>query len=58
MKHLILLLLASTILCSSPALPVTNLVFEEQWAVAYSGFRKGQHPDRGFGAKTQLMNKP
>ena len=51
MKHLILLLLASTILCSFPALPVTNLVFDEQWAVAYSGFRKGQHPDRGFGAK-------
>ena len=38
--------------------PETNLVFDEQWAVAYSGFRKGQHPDRGFGAKNPTyMNK-
>lgn len=51
MKKLILFLLMSTVLSASPALPQTNLVFDEQWAVAYSGFRKGQHPDRGFGAK-------
>jgi hypothetical protein len=28
-----------------------NLLAGEVMAVAYSGFREGQHPDRGFGAK-------
>ena len=51
---MIRILLSSLIIsCTLYALPMpeTNLVFDEQWAVAYSGFRKGQHPDRGFGAK-------
>ena len=29
----------------------SNLVSGEAWAIAYSGFRLGQHPDRGDGAK-------
>ena len=28
-----------------------DLINGEHWAVSYSGFRKGQHPDRGNGAK-------
>lgn len=51
MKQLILFLLIFSISNATPLMEESNLVFEEQWAVAYSGFRKGQHPDRGFGAK-------
>ena len=37
----------------SVALPQSpnDLIDEEHWALSYSGFRKGQHPDRGDGAK-------
>ncbi|MDC0266283.1 hypothetical protein OAK71_01170, partial [bacterium] len=28
-----------------------DLVVGESWAICYSGFRSGQHPDRGEGAK-------
>lgn len=28
-----------------------DLIDGEHWAISYSGFRKGQHPDRGNGAK-------
>lgn len=27
-----------------------DLIFGEHWAISYSGFREGQHPDRGNGA--------
>lgn len=35
---------------SLPQLP-QDLINDEHWALSYSGFRKGQHPDRGDGAK-------
>ena len=51
MIRLILLSLSLSIL--SVALPQSpnDLIDEEHWALSYSGFRKGQHPDRGDGAK-------
>tara|TARA_B100002019_G_C21240331_1_gene585156 strand:- start:397 stop:1338 length:942 start_codon:yes stop_codon:yes gene_type:complete len=36
---------------SSLPMPPSNLLNDEAWAIAYSGFRLGQHPDRGDGAK-------
>lgn len=33
-----------------PQLP-SDLIYDQHWALSYSGFRKGQHPDRGDGAK-------
>ena len=51
MIRLILLFLNLSILCASlPQLP-SDLINDEHWALSYSGFRKGQHPDRGDGAK-------
>ena len=50
MKRSLLLTLAISCTLQALPMPESNLVFDEQWAVAYSGFRKGQHPDRGFGA--------
>ena len=35
---------------SLPQLP-NDLIHGEHWAISYSGFRQGQHPDRGDGAK-------
>jgi exo-beta-1,3-glucanase (GH17 family) len=35
----------------SEPMPTSNLISDEAWAIAYSGFRLGQHPDRGEGAK-------
>lgn len=57
MQKLLYFLLLGSVLHGSPALPETNLVFDEQWAVAYSGFREGQHPDRGFGAKNPTYDQ-
>jgi exo-beta-1,3-glucanase (GH17 family) len=51
MLRTLLITLITTCTLQALPMPETNLVFDEQWAVAYSGFRKGQHPDRGFGAK-------
>ena len=51
MLRLILLTLSISALSASlPQLP-SALIDEEHWALSYSGFRKGQHPDRGDGAK-------
>ena len=55
-KSLLALSLSSTISftplnASLPQLP-EDLICGEHWAISYSGFRKGQHPDRGDGAKT------
>ena len=51
MIRLSLLFINLSILCASlPQLP-TDLIHGEHWALSYSGFRKGQHPDRGDGAK-------
>ena len=54
-KSLLALSLSSTISftplnASLPQLP-EDLICGEHWAISYSGFRKGQHPDRGDGAK-------
>tara|TARA_B100001093_G_C26850967_1_gene1025117 strand:+ start:3705 stop:4694 length:990 start_codon:yes stop_codon:yes gene_type:complete len=51
MIQLSLLLLSLSIL--SPSLPQSpnDLIHDEHWALSYSGFRKGQHPDRGDGSK-------
>ena len=40
----------SCLVASLPQLP-QDLIDGEHWALSYSGFRKGQHPDRGDGAK-------
>jgi exo-beta-1,3-glucanase (GH17 family) len=51
MIRLTLLSFCFYILCASlPQLP-TDLINGEHWALSYSGFRIGQHPDRGDGAK-------
>ena len=51
MIHFILLSLSLSVLYSSlPQQPI-DLLNGENWALSYSGFRKGQHPDRGDGAK-------
>lgn len=51
MIRLILLSSCISILSASlPQLPA-DLIHGEHWALSYSGFRKGQHPDRGDGAK-------
>jgi exo-beta-1,3-glucanase (GH17 family) len=53
MFRLLLLALCITMLQSSLSAFQQNkedLVAGESWAVAYSGFREGQHPDRGDGA--------
>lgn len=51
MLRLSLLSLCMSILSASlPQLP-SDLISDEHWALSYSGFRKGQHPDRGDGAK-------
>ena len=51
MLRLSLYFLSLSILSASlPQLPV-DLISDEHWALSYSGFRKGQHPDRGDGAK-------
>lgn len=51
MLRLILLTLSMSALCAYlPQLP-SALIEDEHWALSYSGFRKGQHPDRGDGAK-------
>lgn len=51
MIRLSFLYLSITILSASlPQLP-SDLINGENWAFSYSGFRKGQHPDRGNGAK-------
>lgn len=48
---LILLTFSLTLLNASlPQLP-SDLIGGEHWALSYSGFREGQHPDRGDGAK-------
>ena len=50
MIRLTLLLIKLSILCASlPQLP-SDLIHGEHWALSYSGFRYGQHPDRGDGA--------
>lgn len=41
----------SGVLCGSLPQKPSELISEEHWALSYSGFRKGQHPDRGDGAK-------
>ena len=48
-----LILLSFSLSILSVALPQSpnDLIDEEHWALSYSGFRKGQHPDRGDGAK-------
>ena len=46
---IILLLGLSNILKSLPQKQV-DLINDEHWAISYSGFREGQHPDRGDGA--------
>ena len=66
MRHTLVLLavLAFAWGCSSPAevdeasqeknkfmQEETDLLAGEVMALAYSGFREGQHPDRGFGAR-------
>ena len=51
MLRLSLYFLSLSILSASlPQLP-EDLISDEHWALSYSGFRKGQHPDRGDGAK-------
>lgn len=56
LKILLLAQLAAFAACGRPAEPVayrqtpTDLVADEVMAIAYSGFREGQHPDRGEGA--------
>ena len=50
-RFTVLFFLNIFILCASlPQLP-SDLIKDEHWALSYSGFRKGQHPDRGYGAK-------
>ena len=51
MIRLILLSLSLSILSASLPQSPNDLIDEEHWALSYSGFRKGQHPDRGDGAK-------
>lgn len=47
---LLLTLILTTLNASLPQLP-EDLICGEHWALSYSGFRQGQHPDRGDGAK-------
>ena len=57
MLRLILLYINLSIFCVSlPQLP-SDLIYDEHWALSYSGFRKGQHPDRGDGAKNPTKSQ-
>ena len=47
---LIFISIISTVFADLPQ-KVSDLIGSESWAISYSGFRKGQHPDRGSGAK-------
>lgn len=51
MIRLSLLFLSLSILSASLPQSPNDLIDDEHWALSYSGFRKGQHPDRGNGAK-------
>ena len=51
MIRLTLLLINISILSASLPQLSDDLINGEHWALSYSGFRKGQHPDRGEGAK-------
>ena len=51
MIRLTLLFINLSILCASLPQLKSDLIHGEHWALSYSGFRKGQHPDRGDGAK-------
>ena len=55
MIRLTLLFLSVQILCASLPQLSSDLINGEHWAVSYSGFRKGQHPDRGDGAKNPTV---
>lgn len=51
MSRLALLFLSLTTAFASLPQSREDLISNESWAISYSGFRKGQHPDRGEGAK-------
>ena len=57
MLRLSLFFLSMAVLSASlPQLP-SELISDEHWALSYSGFRKGQHPDRGDGAKNPSQDQ-
>ena len=51
MKRLTFLYIILSTFCASLPQLTNDLIDGESWAISYSGFRKGQHPDRGDGAK-------
>ena len=51
MCRLTFIFLSFSIFCAAFPQLTSDLIDGEHWALSYSGFRKGQHPDRGDGAK-------